>query len=63
MEKYLCNPFHFAQKENSNPAWIHIQLSLTPRETEIMFQVIQKTPLFFKKKHIDPTLFKLIHPP
>jgi hypothetical protein len=63
MEKYVCMPFYFTQKEDSLPKWIHIQLSLTPRETEIMFICIRKSPLFFQKRYIDLKLFKLLHPP
>ena len=63
MEKYVCIPFHFTQKQDSLPKSIHIQLSLTPRETEIMFICIRKSHLFFQKKIIHPKLFKLLHSP
>lgn len=56
-------PIHFTQKEDSIPGWIDIKLSLTPRETEIMFICIRNSPLFFQKRSIHPKLFKLIHPP
>jgi hypothetical protein len=61
MEKYLCMPFH--STESSIPKWIHIQLSFTQRETEIMFIFIKNSPIFFQKRSIHPKLFKLIDPP